>query len=177
MKKIIMRSLSVIVMTAAVCFMAGCPRMDKGGGSSAALGALTADDMVFQGLDGKEVNLKELADGRPIYASFFASWCRICVDEIPRNNEIFKKYADRGLLVYGINVNESLGTVQSVIKKKGIEYPVVRFEKSADSAAFSVTALPLIMLFDSDGKQVYMGPAPPGNDVIENLIASVSKSK
>lgn len=170
MKKTISGIFRLALLSVAVLVAAGCPSMDAGGGGGSSLAELTAGDMVFESLDGEEISLREAAAGAPIYAVFFASWCKICMQEIPHHNEVFRKYGGDGLAVYGVNVNETPETVSAIIEKKDIRYPVVRHRKT--SGGFSITALPLIMVFDSSGEQVYMGPVPPDDDVLENLVRS-----
>ena len=93
------------------------------------------------------------------------------MEEIPEHNRIYKQFAARGLEVYGVNVDESLQTVNKVIDKKGIEYPVLRHNQRSSKARFSLRALPVIVLFDSDGNQVYYDSRPPTDDVIEHLLS------
>jgi thiol-disulfide isomerase/thioredoxin len=57
----------------------------------------------------------------------WATWCGPCIRIIPHMNELHKKYHDKGLRVYGMNVFEDdEEKVVNFVKKKGDEmtYPV-----------------------------------------------------
>src|SRR5437762_12508811 len=65
--------------------------------------------------------------GKVVVVDFYASWCGPCMAAIPHNNELVKKYKDKGLLIVGVCTSsrgqESMG--QTVTDKK-IEYPTAK---------------------------------------------------
>jgi thiol-disulfide isomerase/thioredoxin len=57
-------------------------------------------------LDGKPVRLADLK-GKGVWINFWASWCPPCQSETPVLRTIAERYADRGLVVIGISVQET----------------------------------------------------------------------
>jgi thiol-disulfide isomerase/thioredoxin len=67
-----------------------------------------ADGTTYQltDLDGRPVRLADLA-GKAVWINFWASWCPPCQSETPVLRTIAERYADRGLVVIGISVQET----------------------------------------------------------------------
>jgi thiol-disulfide isomerase/thioredoxin len=67
-----------------------------------------ADGSTYQltDLDGKPVRLADLK-GRAVWINFWASWCPPCQSETPILRAMAERYADRGLVVLGISVQET----------------------------------------------------------------------
>src|SRR5262245_42309568 len=40
--------------------------------------------------------------GKVVVVDFYATWCGPCMAAIPHNNELLKKYKDRGLVIVGV---------------------------------------------------------------------------
>jgi peroxiredoxin len=57
-------------------------------------------------LDGQPVRLADLR-GKGVWVNFWASWCPPCQSETPVLRDLAAKYADRGLVVVGISVQET----------------------------------------------------------------------
>ncbi len=57
-------------------------------------------------LSGRPVRLADLR-GKAVWLNFFASWCPPCQAETPVVRDVAARYADRGLVVVGISVQET----------------------------------------------------------------------
>ena len=66
------------------------------------------DGTVFQltDLDGQPVRLGDL-HGKAVWINFWASWCPPCQSETPVIRDLAERYADRGLVVVGVSVQET----------------------------------------------------------------------
>jgi thiol-disulfide isomerase/thioredoxin len=66
------------------------------------------DGTTFQltDLDGKPVRLADL-EGKAVWINFWASWCPPCQSETPVLRNLAERYADEGLVVIGISVQET----------------------------------------------------------------------
>jgi len=70
-----------------------------------------------------EVKLADMK-GKVVIVDFYATWCGPCMAAIPHNNELLKKYKDKGLVIVGIcTSNRGQEKMAAVVKDKGIEYP------------------------------------------------------
>jgi thiol-disulfide isomerase/thioredoxin len=66
------------------------------------------DGTVFQLMDlnGQPVRINDLR-GKAVWINFWASWCPPCQSETPVIRDLAAKYADRGLVVVGVSVQET----------------------------------------------------------------------
>ena len=104
---------------------------------------------------------------------FFATWCPICMSEVPQLVSYQPSYGKRGVALLGVNVQEPPGTVQEFIKDKGVNYKVLLDEDGSVSAKYGseVTGLPLIVGVDSDGIVRYLGSELPKD--LESFVSSL----
>ncbi|HOO55632.1 MAG TPA: TlpA disulfide reductase family protein [bacterium] len=165
---LIARLKRLLVISLAIAALAGCSGEKK---QAEANGIIPMDKVVFFDVDGKQKSLEELSEGKPLYLAFFASWCKSCSHEVPQNNSIYRKYISQGLAVYGVNIGDSKEIINGFVKKYGIEYPVVRDPDGRTAGQyFNLLALPLIVVIDAEGNEIYHGSVPPPNDVIESIL-------
>lgn len=68
-----------------------------------------------------------LESGKVYIFECWATWCGPCLAAIPHVNELHKKYQEKGLRIYGMNVwEDGLDKVETFVKGKGegMSYPV-----------------------------------------------------
>ncbi len=82
-------------------------------------------DSIFLKLtDGSVVNVNQLK-GKVVLLQFTASWCSVCIKEMPHlESEIWQVYKDKGLVFIGIDRDEPLKKVKKFKKKLKITYPL-----------------------------------------------------
>ena len=119
------------------------------------------DEMVGKGapnfslkdLNGKEVSLVDLR-GKVILLNFWATWCPPCINEIPKLNELKKRYAEKNFEILGVSTDGSLSTVRKFLKKHPIAYTVLHDRGIKASRKYNVFSLPTTFLIDKNGKIV-----------------------
>ncbi len=105
-------------------------------------------------LDGKPVSLADFK-GKVVILDFWATWCAPCRDEIPGFVELQKKFADQGLVVVGVSMDqEGAAFVQRFVKEHGVTYPVVLGNPEVAAAYDGIDALPTTFIIDREGKVV-----------------------
>ena len=105
-------------------------------------------------LDGKPVSLADFK-GKVVILDFWGTWCAPCRDEIPGFVELQKKFADKGLVVVGISLDqEGAAFVQKFVKQHGVTYPVVVGNQEVAAAYDGIDALPTTFIIDRAGKVV-----------------------
>ena len=57
-------------------------------------------------LAGKKVDLAELK-GKVVLVDFWASWCGPCKEEMPVLEALHEKYAEEGLVIVGVNIDNN----------------------------------------------------------------------
>src|SRR2546428_12827780 len=53
-------------------------------------------------LDGRNVDVGSLLQGKVALIAMWASWCQPCISEIPGLRDLATRYRDRGLVVLGV---------------------------------------------------------------------------
>ena len=102
-------------------------------------------------LQGKEVSSADFK-GKVVVVDFWATWCPPCRAEIPGYIALQKKYADKGLVIIGISVDEDgAKAVAPFAKAKGINYPVLLFNDDVVAAFGGIEGIPTTFLIDQDG--------------------------
>src|SRR5579862_4013190 len=74
-------------------------------------------------LEGK---LPDSTKGKVVMVDFWASWCEPCKQSFPAMEDLHKRYADRGLVIIAVNVDENRPDMEAFLKKNTATFVVVR---------------------------------------------------
>lgn len=83
-----------------------------------------APDFTLTSIDGESITLNEL-QGQWILLNFWATWCKPCVAEMPALQSISDSYAERNLMVIGVDVREDNDLVQDFLAENDITYLIL----------------------------------------------------
>jgi peroxiredoxin len=121
-------------------------------------------DTAMKNVDGKELNLKSIAQPAGTLVVFTCNHCPFAKKWESRIIELGNDYAAKGIGVVAINANDpkvapddSYEAMQHRAKEKGMEFPYVVDATSNIARAFGATRTPEAFLFDKNGKLVYHG--------------------
>jgi thiol-disulfide isomerase/thioredoxin len=90
--------------------------------------------------------------GKVVLVDFYATWCGPCMAAVPHNNELLKKYGDKGLVVLGVCTSgRGQEKMEQTVKDKGIEYPTARDAQLKFAKAWAVSYYPTYALVDRKG--------------------------
>lgn len=111
------------------------------------------------------VRLSDYVGKSVVLLDFWASWCGPCLKAAPAIRELARKYADRGLQVIGVSVDDDSAAWRQALAKHGLDYcPQVLNCESADDEAlyfpeeanladlYQVTQIPCLILIDREGR-------------------------
>ena len=174
MKKVLMIVVLLLISSAAFSgiLLSGC------GGSGTAteygpeVGKL-APDFKLIGLDKQEVSLSDFR-GKPVLINFWASWCGPCRIEMPFLQEIHEKWAGKGLVVLGVNLQENPTSVKKFVENAGLTFPILLSPGNAVPLAYNIRGIPATFLIDADGviRDIKIG-AFSGVGEIESKLAKI----
>ena len=101
-------------------------------------------------LDGRPIRLAELR-GKAVWIDFWASWCPPCQQETPVIREIAAEYEDRGLVVVGVQVQETVEEGRAYVERYGLEHVIGADVGGHVFRAYRVFGLPTQFFVDADG--------------------------
>jgi thiol-disulfide isomerase/thioredoxin len=113
-------------------------------------------------VEGKAVKSSNFA-GKVVILDYWATWCGPCRMEIPGFIELQKQYADKGLVVIGISLDQDgASAVKPFSEKMGINYPIVLGDEAVVSAFGGIEGIPTTFIIDRVGNIVrkHVGYAP-----------------
>lgn len=160
----------IIILIIATFFIAGCNEEAETKSNTAPDTGSAIADIEMEVLNGDNVSLNDLK-GKVVALDFWASWCGPCKRSIPFYNKMHEKYADKGLVIIGINANENRSTIEGAISELDIAYPVAMPNERMNQH-FKVQGIPSMYLFDREGNQIdnFVGYSPELDNKIESLI-------
>jgi peroxiredoxin len=150
----------------ATAYLIGSPTVGLRPGEAAPELAVARSDgtrFELKDLDGRPIRLADLR-GKAVWLNFWASWCPPCQGETPVLREAALTYRDRGLVLIGIEVQETVEDGRRYAQRYGLPYSIGADVSADVFHLYKVFALPTQFLIDRDGviRQVINGPVTQG---------------
>jgi thiol-disulfide isomerase/thioredoxin len=137
----------------------------------------TPPAVTIQDLDGNAVDLGRWVGKRPVIVEFWATWCPICAELLPRMEAVQKKYGDRvEFLVIAVAVNQSPNTVRRHLARHPMPFTFLWDVNGNATRAFQAPATSYVAVLDANGKVVYTGVGPD-QDIEAALETAVNSGK
>ena len=128
-----------------------------------------APDVVLEDLDGNELNLLSVVDGRPALLEFWATWCENCEALQPQLDRIHEVHGDElAVVAVAVAVSQSQRRVRRHVEQHGAGYPYLWDGKGDAVRAYNATTTSVVVLLNADGTVAYTGV---GGD--QDLLAAV----
>src|SRR5688572_21404408 len=146
------RPLASIVLVLSV--LAGCGAGAAGGGVGR-----RAADFTLNDLDGRPVALRELTARRDVVViSFWATWCRPCLVELPFLQEMYERHRSDGFSVLAVSMDgpESEAQVRPTVRRYGWTFPILLDRDTRVGGLYNPRrAAPLSIIVSRDGNVVW----------------------
>ncbi len=115
-------------------------------------------DFNLKDTENQSVSLSEISGKTLTVIDFWATWCQPCIRSIPRLVEMSEAYMDQGVAFIGISVDSprNLSKVKPFARSMGIRYPVLLDSSGELMGELNVTAVPTLLIIDSDNRILYM---------------------
>ncbi|RPI06449.1 MAG: TlpA family protein disulfide reductase [Ignavibacteriae bacterium] len=108
--------------------------------------------------------------GKIVVVDFWATWCGPCKKSIPHNNELSRKYKDRGVVIIGAcGSNRGQEHMEEIVQQSAMEYPTGRVADNF-TEAWNVRYWPTYALVDRSGTLRAVGVSP---DSVEKIILAL----
>ena len=145
--------------------------------SWAELNGKAAPDWQLSDVNGKPLTLADFK-GKVVVLDFWATWCPPCRAEIPGLVALQKKYADQGLSVIGVSLDEKGPTVvKPFIERFAINYPVVMGSEKILADYGGISAIPTTFVIDREGNVVATHEGYTDQATFESEISPLLKAK
>jgi thiol-disulfide isomerase/thioredoxin len=138
----------------------------------------TLPNINIKDLMGKTINVQDFDnDGKPIIISFWATWCKPCLEELSTINDLYEDWkAETGVKIIAISIDDSRNSrrVAPFVKAKDWQYEVYLDENSDLRRALGINNPPHTLLLDGNKNIVFEHSGYAAGDEIK-LFEQVKK--
>lgn len=133
-----------------------------------------------KGLDGSVVSTSTFTnDGKPIIVSFWATWCKPCVNELNAINDVYAEWQkETGVKLIAISIDDARTTasVAPFINGKGWEFEVYLDPNGDFKRAMNVNMVPHTFLLNGNREvsHQHTSYSPGDEDKLLELIKKVA---
>lgn len=115
-----------------------------------------APNFKLEDLEGNVVDLKEL-NGKVVLLSFWATWCKPCVEEMGEYQKIYDEFKDKGftLLAIATDDQKSVNKVKPLVRSKKFTFPVLIDSNSDAARKYYAQSIPYTVLINAKGEVIY----------------------
>jgi len=112
-----------------------------------------APDFAMYDAYGNEVWLSDFR-GQTVVLNFWATWCRVCVQETPYFDALYQERGDEIKLLKVVLLDgqrETMDRVNAFMEEGGYTFPLYFDTTGAASRAFGLRFIPMTFFIDADG--------------------------
>lgn len=114
--------------------------------------------------------------GKVVMLNFFATWCPPCRVEVPDLVAVNKKYADKGVVIISLSVDEDSKVVAPFMKTMNMDYPVYMAGRDI-TKAFQVSSIPHNVFYAKSGQRVISEPGIADTEMLEMVFNKLLEQK
>jgi thiol-disulfide isomerase/thioredoxin len=92
--------------------------------------------------------------GKVVLLDFWASWCEPCRHSFPWLNEMHARYAGRGLVVIGVNVDRERGEADRFLRDVPATFQIVYDPDGTLAARYDLPGMPVSYVIGPQGEVV-----------------------
>ena len=134
-----------------------------------------APNFTLPQLDGPPETLSSLR-GQVVVINFWASWCTECQVEQAALDHTWQQFQDSGVVVIGVNFEDTTGGARDYVRTANVTYPVVVDTNSRTALAYGLRGVPETFVVNQSGRVVnrVIGPVNAAKlaSEINSMLAS-----
>jgi thiol-disulfide isomerase/thioredoxin len=125
-------------------------------------------------LDGKPVDLGKYIGKQPVFLEFWATWCELCEELLPRVKAAHAAYGSRVEFI-GVNVtvNQSPGRVRKYVDAHQPGFRTLYDDQGTSIRAYQVPTTSYVVVVDRTGKVAYTGTG--GTQDLDGVLRKVTQ--
>ena len=131
---------------------------------------IDAPDFTLEDVDGNTVCLDSLLADGPVFMSFWALWCKMCIKELDALKPYYAEFDSMGINLLAISVDKarSVPNVKPFAKSHKWEYIIVMDPEDILRDLYNVQAMPSSFIINQDKQIVFthMGYKPGDEEVL-----------
>ncbi|MBC5823638.1 MAG: redoxin family protein [Candidatus Eremiobacteraeota bacterium] len=123
---------------------------------------MPSPDFALSRLDGRRTALSAFK-GHPLFVSFFATWCPPCKAELPDIERHYQAEKAKGLVVLGVDQQESPAAVVQFARLHGLTFPLA-IDAGQGALTYDLNAIPTSVFIDARGivRAIHVGQISTG---------------
>lgn len=129
----------------------------------------TAPDFSFQTFEGESLQLSDHR-GQVVLVNFWASWCVPCRDEAPILQAAYEEWAERGLVILGLNWVDTEDKAREFIAEFGLTYPNGPDVGQRIARRYRMSGIPETYFIARDGRLAHTHVGPITAQVLERQL-------
>jgi peroxiredoxin len=113
--------------------------------------------------------------GKLLVLNFWATWCPPCVDEVPSLDALQRRFANKGVVVLGVSVDDNPNLYREFLAKNRVSFLTARTGSKGLSADYGTFKFPETYLIDQSGVVVkkVMGKEDWNDDRVISYVQSL----
>lgn len=131
---------------------------------------IDAPDFTLEDVDGNTVCLDSLLADGPVFMSFWALWCKMCIKELDALKPYYAEFDSMGINLLAISVDKarSVPNVKPFAKSHKWKYVIVMDPEDILRDLYNVQAMPSSFVINQDKQIVFthMGYKPGDEEIL-----------